>query len=146
MADDATISYQAITDAAHWPALAALLSQLCQKPVAVDEARWSTLLDQEASFWVGAFADDTLVGCAMLCWYDCPTARKAWIEDVVVDDSYRGQGIGEAMTRACMNAARDQSCDTVLLTSRSERAAANRLYQRLGFQLRDTNCYSWKPS
>jgi ribosomal protein S18 acetylase RimI-like enzyme len=37
--------------------------------------------------------------------------------------------------------ARERSCVTVDLTSRPSREAANRLYQRAGFQLRETNLY-----
>ena len=70
-----------------------------------------------------------------------PTAVRAIIEDVVVDAAARGRGVGEALTNAAVARARAEGCRTVDLTSRPSREAANRLYQRLGFQPRDTNVY-----
>jgi ribosomal protein S18 acetylase RimI-like enzyme len=66
---------------------------------------------------------------------------RAWIEDVVVSDSARGRGVGEALSRAAIERARDQGARTVELTSRPQRTAANALYQKLGFIRRDTTVY-----
>jgi ribosomal protein S18 acetylase RimI-like enzyme len=66
---------------------------------------------------------------------------RAWIEDVVVDQSARGQGVGEALGRAALSRAAAAGARTVDLTSRASREAANRLYRRLGFEQRDTNVY-----
>ena len=70
-----------------------------------------------------------------------PAGVHAWIEDVVVDESARGQGMGEALTRAGIELAREKGARAVELTSRPAREAANRLYQRLGFKRRETNLY-----
>jgi ribosomal protein S18 acetylase RimI-like enzyme len=85
--------------------------------------------------------DGTIVGVATLAVFRIPTALRAWIEDVITDESARGQGVGEALTRAMLDRARALGCTTVDLTSRPSRAAANRLYQRVGFEPRDTNVY-----
>jgi ribosomal protein S18 acetylase RimI-like enzyme len=66
---------------------------------------------------------------------------RAWIEDVVVDTEERGKGIGEALTLAALDRARVEGAKPVDLTSRPSREAANRLYQRVGFQSRQTNLY-----
>ena len=63
------------------------------------------------------------------------------IEDVVVDGSARGRGVGEALNRAAIDRARAAGATTVDLTSRPSREAANRLYRRLGFEQRTTNVY-----
>jgi ribosomal protein S18 acetylase RimI-like enzyme len=68
---------------------------------------------------------------------------RAWIEDVVVDDSARGKGVGEALNRAALDRARAEGATTVDLTSRPSREAANRLYQRIGFVPRETNVYRY---
>jgi ribosomal protein S18 acetylase RimI-like enzyme len=60
---------------------------------------------------------------------------------VVVDQSMRGKGIGEALTVKALEVAKAYGAKTVDLTSRPSREAANRLYQRVGFQLRQTNLY-----
>lgn len=89
-----------------------------------------------------AIADGgAIVGMATLVTFRIPTAMRAWIEDVVVDEAGRGQGVGSALTRAMVARARELGCRTVDLTSRPSREAANRLYQREGFEQRDTNVY-----
>ena len=84
-----------------------------------------------------------VIGMATLATFRIPTGLRAWIEDVVVDEAGRGQGVGEALTNAMVARARELGCRTVDLTSRPSREAANRLYQRLGFELRETNVYRW---
>jgi ribosomal protein S18 acetylase RimI-like enzyme len=87
-----------------------------------------------------------VVGVATLIVFRIPTALRAWIEDVITDEAARGQGIGEALTRAMLDRARELGCATVDLTSRPSREAANRLYQRVGFEQRDTNVYRFDLS
>ncbi len=86
-------------------------------------------------------ADGRIVGVSTLAVFPSPTGNRAWIEDVITDEAARGQGIGEALTRAMLQRAAELGCVTVDLTSRPSREAANRLYQRLGFQPRETNVY-----
>jgi ribosomal protein S18 acetylase RimI-like enzyme len=83
----------------------------------------------------------TVVGTLTLVLFRIPTGVRAWIEDVVVDEAYRGRGVGEALTLAAVERARRAGARTVDLTSRPSREAANRLYQRLGFRSRTTNLY-----
>jgi ribosomal protein S18 acetylase RimI-like enzyme len=87
--------------------------------------------------------DGQIVGALTLVTFRIPTAVKAWIEDVVVDDAVRGQGIGEALNRAAIDLAAERGATKIDLTSRPSRVAANRLYQRLGFVPRDTNVYRY---
>jgi ribosomal protein S18 acetylase RimI-like enzyme len=84
-----------------------------------------------------------VVGSLTLVLFRIPTGFRAWIEDVVVDESARGAGVGEALTLAALERAADAGARTVDLTSRPSREAANRLYTRLGFELRETNVYRW---
>jgi ribosomal protein S18 acetylase RimI-like enzyme len=85
--------------------------------------------------------DGTVLGMATLAVFRIPTALRAWIEDVVVDDAARGRGVATAITLAMIDRARELGCATVDLTSRPSRDAANRLYQKLGFEPRETNVY-----
>jgi ribosomal protein S18 acetylase RimI-like enzyme len=82
-----------------------------------------------------------VVGMLSLVTFRIPTGVRAWIEDAVVDTSERGRGIGEALTQAALELAAARGAKTVDLTSRPSREAANRLYRRMGFELRDTNVY-----
>ena len=83
----------------------------------------------------------TIIGTATLVTFRIPTGMRAWIEDVVVDEAGRGQGVGMALTDAMVERARELGCRTVDLTSRPSREAANRMYQRAGFVARETNVY-----
>jgi ribosomal protein S18 acetylase RimI-like enzyme len=86
---------------------------------------------------------DRIVGSLTLAVFRVPTGVRAWIEDVVVDSSARGRGVGEALSHEALRVARAQGARTVDLTSRPSREAANRLYRRIGFQLRETNLYRY---
>jgi ribosomal protein S18 acetylase RimI-like enzyme len=82
-----------------------------------------------------------IVGTAAVVVYVTPIWVKARIEDVVVDQTARGQGVGEALVRECIDLARRRGAGIVELQSARSRVAANRLYPRLGFELRDSNVY-----
>ncbi len=93
--------------------------------------------------FVARDGDGVIIGVATLATFRIPTGVRAWIEDVIVDESARGQGVGEALTRAMLAHASGLGAVTVDLTSRPERDAANRLYLRIGFQQRETNVYRY---
>jgi ribosomal protein S18 acetylase RimI-like enzyme len=84
---------------------------------------------------------DQVVGMLTLVMFPIPTGLRAWIEDVVVDEAARGQGAGAVLTQEAVRLAGAAGARTVDLTSRPSRQAANRLYERLGFELRDTKAY-----
>jgi ribosomal protein S18 acetylase RimI-like enzyme len=85
-----------------------------------------------------------IVGMLTLVVFRIPTGVRAWVEDVVVDSAAGRRGAGEALTRAALELAASRGALTVDLTSRPSREAANRLYQKVGFVLRDTNVYRFK--
>ena len=98
----------------------------------------------EASHLLLAVEDGTIHGSLTLVVFAIPTSLRAWIEDVVVDDEARGKGVGAALNRRALDLAKELGATTVDLTSRPSREAANRLYQRLGFEARDTNVYRYQ--
>jgi len=81
------------------------------------------------------------VGTLTLALFPIPTGMRTWVEDVVVDERWRGRGVGAELTRAALERAAAAGARTVDLTSRPSREAANRLYSRLGFRQRQTNVY-----
>jgi ribosomal protein S18 acetylase RimI-like enzyme len=85
--------------------------------------------------------DNRIHGMLTLVLARVPTGLRAHIEDVVVDESARGQGAGELLMREALDLAMRAGARSVDLTSSPAREAANRLYQRLGFEPRDTNVY-----
>ena len=90
-------------------------------------------------------ADGRIVGTLTLVIFRIPTALRAWIEDVVVDEVARGHGVGEALNREALRIARELGAITVDLTSRQSRKAAHRLYEKSGFHVRDTSVYRFGP-
>ena len=89
-------------------------------------------------------AGGAVVGMLTLAVFRIPTGLRAWIEDVVVDEAARGQGVGAALTQVAIEIATRRGARTVDLSSRPSREAANRLYQRLGFVQRETNVYRFE--
>jgi ribosomal protein S18 acetylase RimI-like enzyme len=85
-----------------------------------------------------------IVGTLTLALFRIPSGTRAWIEDVIVSDTVQGRGCGEVLTRAALEAAAAAGARTVDLTSRPRREAANRLYQKLGFKVRETNVYRYE--
>lgn len=85
--------------------------------------------------------DGKIVGTGTLNWANFLTGTDGDIDDVVVDETYRGQGLGEKLVQALIAAARARGVDSIYLTSRPSRIAANKLYQKLGFVQKETNCY-----
>ena len=123
-------------------ALVTLVPQLSKSNPPPSLAEVEAILASDAiTQFVARDDDGKIVGVSTLAVFPIPTARRAWIEDVIVDESARGQRIGEALTQAMLDHARTLGCATVDLTSRPSREAANHVYQKLGFTLRETNLY-----
>lgn len=118
-----------------------ILPQLSKSSPAPTTAEIAEIIDSPASDLLVAQVDGRIVGTLTLVIFRIPTGMRAWIEDVVVDDAARGHGVGEALNRFALDLARERGCKTVDLTSRPSREAANRMYQRIGFQARETNVY-----
>jgi len=124
-------------------AFADLIPQLSQSSPPPDAAQIALLVADPGSVVFVARLEGTIVGTLTLVLYLIPTGLKAWIEDVVVDGSARGHGVGDALNRAALSEARARGAKAVSLTSRPSREAANRLYQRIGFTARETNVYRY---
>ena len=85
--------------------------------------------------------DRAIVGTLTLALFRIPTGLRAWIEDVIVDEAATGGGIGQLLTSAAINRARQSGARTLDLTSAPRREAANHIYEKLGFERRETNVY-----
>jgi ribosomal protein S18 acetylase RimI-like enzyme len=126
-------------------AMARLVPQLSRSAPAPSEAVIAEMVTSQATelFLARDSAGGQIVGMLTLVLVRIPTGLRAFIEDVVVSEQARGMGCGEALSRAALDAASAAGARTVDLTSRPSREAANRLYQRLGFQERETNVYRY---
>jgi ribosomal protein S18 acetylase RimI-like enzyme len=122
-----------------------LIPQLSRSAAPPGPAELETIAESPASTVLLARSDGVITGTMTLVMFPIPTGVRAWIEDVVVDAASRGQGTAEAMMREALRIAGGAGAKTVDLTSRPSRAAAGRLYERLGFTLRDTRLYRYQP-
>jgi ribosomal protein S18 acetylase RimI-like enzyme len=86
---------------------------------------------------------DEIIGMATLVLYYVPTGLRGYIEDIVVDERGRGRRIGEVLTQACLEQAKDAGTPQVMLTCNPGRTSANQMYKRMGFELRKTNVYRY---
>ena len=82
-----------------------------------------------------------IVGAGVLGVFRTLSGLHAHIEDLIVDQSLRGQGIGEALVSRLLQIARELGLEGVSLTCNPRRVAANRLYQKMGFKQWETNTY-----
>ena len=122
-----------------------LLPQLSRSAPPLDRAALQIIVSSPAITMLLARSSGVIAGSLTLVMFPLPTGLRAWIEDVVVDESARGQGVGGALTVAAVQRAIAAGARTVDLTSRPSRAAAGRLYERSGFKLRDSRVYRYAP-
>ncbi len=124
-------------------ALRALVPELSSSapPLTSPSSKRSCDRPRRCCSWHATPPGGTILGSLTLVVFNAPTGSRAWIEDVVVAPRTRGRGVGAALVREAVDRAAAAGSHTVDLTSRPSREAANRLYVRLGFVLRETNVY-----
>jgi ribosomal protein S18 acetylase RimI-like enzyme len=120
-----------------------LLPQLSSSARPLDAEAIEAISASSAITLLLARCDGEIAGTLTLVMFPLPTGVRAWIEDVVVDEKFRGRGVGEELTRTALRLAEAAGARTVDLTSRPSRAAAGRLYERAGFKQRDTRLYRY---
>lgn len=120
-----------------------LIPQLSSSSPPPTERELAAIVTSRSTVLFVARERGEIIGSLTLVLFRIPTGLRAWIEDVVVDEAARGKGVGELLNRAAIEHAARAGAKTVDLTSRPSREAANRLYQRIGFQARETNVYRY---
>jgi ribosomal protein S18 acetylase RimI-like enzyme len=141
--DDIVIAVAAATavDDELCAAIDRLVPQLSRSSPPPSRAVLERIVADRATTLFVARNDDGIVGMLTLATFQTPTGVRAWIEDVVVDDEARGAGVAAALVQAALDLCGELGARTVDLTSRPDREAANRLYLRMGFEVRQTNVY-----
>ena len=124
-------------------AFSVLLPQLSRSAPPADRAVLERVASSAAATLLIARSDGKISGHAVAGDVPDPHGMRAWIEDVIVDEAARGQGIGQILTIEALRIAEQAGARTVDLTSRPSREAAGRLYERVGFQSRSTRLYRY---
>ena len=123
-----------------------LFSQLTNKKILSSTAKILEIVSQDNACLFMAIdkeENDQLVGLVVMVVYRVFSAKHAHIEDLVVDEKYRGRGIAEELMQHAMTQARLMQANYVNLTCSPTRKAANSLYHKLGFTLRATNVFNY---
>lgn len=122
-------------------AFARLVPQLSSTSAVPTDQDLRRLVESDSTVLLIARDSGVIVGSLTLVLFKIPTGIRARIEDVVVDEVVRGRGVGALLGEAAISRAAELGAKTVDLTSRPDRDAANRLYERLGFEKRETFVY-----
>ncbi len=85
--------------------------------------------------------DQKIVGMITLLVYRIPYVKKAYLDDLVIDEEYRGNGIAKQLMQKAMDLAKEKGASYIDLTARPRREEGNSLYEKFGFKKRDTNVY-----
>jgi ribosomal protein S18 acetylase RimI-like enzyme len=125
-------------------AINTLLPQLSSSATLLSESELKQIISSQASYLLMAVENGIYFGSLTLAVFKIPTGIRVWIEDVVVSKEARGKGVGRMLTECAIEKATQLGAKTVELTSNPSRAAANALYKKGGFEIRETNVYRYK--
>ena len=125
-------------------AMQCFLDQLTTNPMTLTESMFRQLVESTNSHLFFLIKDEQIAGMLTVGIYYSPTGGKAWIEDVVVDEAFRGQGLSKLLVAHAIEFTKSQQIPSLMLTSNPKRIAANKLYQKMGFERKETNVYRMK--
>jgi ribosomal protein S18 acetylase RimI-like enzyme len=130
-----------------YAAIKLLVPQLGAHKVIPTRDELNALVQSESStLLVVRYPDESseIVGMLTLAVYRVPTGVRSIVEDVIVDEKMRRRGIAEALMRRAIDLAGQAGAAVLTLSSNPTREAANKLYQSMGFEKRETNSYLYK--
>ncbi len=124
-------------------AVRSLTSQLGQDSQELDDESIKEIIDSPVTHLYFARLSETheIVGMVTLSVFRIPYRRRAWIDDIVVDQMHRNNGFGVQLLKYAMEMAKEKHAKILDLTSQPVRVSANKLYLSLGFKMRETNVY-----
>ena len=125
-------------------AMQRFLDQLTSNPMTLTEEIFNQLIASSNSHLFFLLKEEQIAGMLTVGIYYSPTGGKAWIEDVVVDESFRGQGLSKLLVAHAIEFTKSKHVPSLMLTSNPKRIAANKLYQAMGFNRKETNVYRMK--
>lgn len=95
----------------------------------------------DETIFMACWYENRIVGMAIMATYKVISGHKGIIEDVVVNEKFRGNGIGKRLVQMLLEEARKLHLSEILLFSGHHRKAAIHLYKSLGFKLKDSGLY-----
>lgn len=144
---DNQITFEQVTTFS--PALSQRIRELAQmigsnyKPLTDDDLK-ELLASHDTGLLVAKDIEtEEIAGMITIFVKRTPYVRKATFEDIVIDEKFRGRGIGQQLLQHAITFAKEKEAHYIDVTSRPRRIASNSLYQKMGFQKRDTNVYRY---
>lgn len=119
----------------------ALTAQLDSNARVSEQSLYKAILNGYVST---RYENDTLIGMGWIFPRQTLLRKQAVVEDMIVDEAYRGRGLGREILDDLVRWARENGVEVIELTSSPKRIAANELYKKYGFQLHPTNHYLYK--
>lgn len=132
------------TSASRAQEVGALIEQLSPRRSVVTTQSLRALAENHLLFVV--LAEGEIIGMATLIEHRTLNSYTGYIEDVVVDGAYRGQGIAKKLMRTLIKHGTLLGMVSFSLTSSPHKESANKLYRTLGFHIRETNAYRYVVS
>ena len=120
-----------------------MLHNLKEKNLFYEQYFKNILASGNTHFFIAELENKEIVGMLTIVTYNIPTGTKVWIEDVVVDGSQRGKGVGKELIKFAIEYSGSLGAKSVALTSRPSRVEANELYKKMGFVQYETNVYKY---
>ena len=118
-----------------------LISQLSSTAKKLPMRQLAKMVKDKNSIFIGVWDGRNIVGMGSIVFVLTIIGLRARMEDVVIDERYRGKGIGKRLTNRLIQIARTRKIRWLEFTSRTDRKETNQFYRRLGFKKRDTNVY-----
>lgn len=118
-----------------------LIPQLSSTARKLPMRQLAKMVEDKNSIFIGVRDGKDMIGMGLIVFILTPVGLRARMEDVVVDEKYRGKGVGKRLTNCLIQIARARKIRWLEFTSRTDRKETNRFYERLGFKKRDTNVY-----
>lgn len=110
----------------------------------IKQIKASKLLEKDNILIATCFDENNLVGIALMANYEVISGYKGWVEDVVVDENYRGKGIGKKLMDALISEGKKIGLSEICLFTSYKRTAAINLYKKLGFIERQSHVFNLK--
>ena len=113
----------------------------------IDQLELSQVLENEDRIvFVYCLVEGKIVGIASMALYKVISGHKGMVEDVVVEASERGKGIGRKLMVRLLEEGKKRHLDEILLFTGHHRLAAIHLYKSLGFKLKESGIYNLRFS
>lgn len=120
-----------------------LVKQLVSDYNPFTDAEFKEMIEPKQNFLFIAreASSNKIAGVVMISIYRIPDSKKVYLDDIIVDEHFRGRKIATFLFEKVISTARENNAEYIMLTSSSKRVAGNKLYEKLGFKKRETNVF-----